>query len=357
MPTHASQPERILLVRPSALGDVCRSVPVLASLNAKWPGAEIDWLVQDTFADAVRHHPALHAVVPFPRKALGRTSKRGNLLPSIRWMNTHLRAHQYDLVVDAQGLFRSGLFTWWTRAPRRIGDANARETAGMFYTERHRVPTDMHTVDRMLKLLELAGIEPIADMRLHTDPGESAWVERELPEPYVVLAPTSRWVAKQWPSSRFAELARTLLDDDPARRVVLVGGPGEAAQVPELVELAASESRVVNLIGTTSVGRLMAVIELAQLVVANDSAALHMAVGFGRPIVALFGPTRVDRVGPYRVGPSRVGSKQAEPNQRDADVLQQVTEHDTLDHKEPANRVLMDRITTAEVLAACRARL
>ena len=315
---------------------------MLASLKRKWPDARVDWLVQDTFADAVRHHPALHAVVPFPRKALGRTSKRGNLLPSIRWMNTHLRAHRYDLVVDAQGLFRSGLFTWWTRAPRRVGDANARETAGMFYTERHRVPTDLHTVDRMLRLIELAGIEPTPDMRLYADPEASAWVERELPGGYVVLAPTSRWVAKQWPAARFAQLARTLLDDAPDRRVVLVGGPGEDAQVPELTELAASEPRVVSLIGTTSVAHLMAVIERAQLFVANDSAALHMAVGFDRPAVALFGPTRVDRVGPY---------------QRDADVLQHATEHDTLDHKDPANRALMDRISAEEVLDACRSRL
>jgi ADP-heptose:LPS heptosyltransferase len=100
---------------------------------------------------------------------------------------------------------------------------------------------------------------------------------------------------------------------------------------------------VIDRVGRTSVGELMALIERAALVVANDSAALHMAVGMQRPIVALFGPTRTERVGPYG---------------READVLQHVTVYDRRDHKDDrAGRELMERIAVDEVEEAVLSRL
>ncbi len=337
-------PEKILIIRPSALGDVCRSVPVLASLKGAFPEASIDWLVQDSFADAVRGRPDLNEIVPFNRAALGRSSRRGNLAPTWR-LAADLRRAGYHMVVDAQGLFRSGFFAGATGAERRIGYRNARELGWVFYNERHAVDRSLHSVDRMLGLLERAGIEPVQDMRLFSPREGRTWVGREHPElsegGYVVLAPTSRWKAKQWPDARFAELCGRLLAEGTAR-ILLVGAPGEEAQCPELVRLCEREPRVLNLIGGTDIGGLMALIERCDLLVANDSAALHMGVGFDRPLVALYGPTRVNLVGPY---------------QRERDVIQHVEPGDPMDHKTDANRSLMERIGVDEVFSACADRL
>ncbi len=339
------EPSRIIIIRPSALGDVCRSVPVLASLRAAYPDATIDWLVQDTFADAVRYHPMLDGVVEFPRKKLGISSKRGNPLPSIAWMNDSLRPNpRYDLVLDAQGLFRSALFSRWTGATRRVGYRNAQELGHLFYTDAFRVNRERHAVDRMLSLVQASGVEPVRDMRLYTDPVERArsdaqpWSQGR----YAVLAPTSRWPGKQWPADRFTELARRLLARG-AERVVIVGGPSEQAQIAPLLRWAAHEPRAIDLVGATSISRLMAVIERAALVVANDSAALHMAVGFDRPLVGLFGPTRIGLVGPYR---------------RRRDVIQHTRPADRFDHKVGTlGLAMMRRITISEVLGACTERL
>lgn len=342
-------PERILLIRPSALGDVCRSVPVLASLRAAFPAAAIDWLVQDSFTDAVRHHPALNGVVAFPRRELGASSRRGNLLPTLAWMQQELRTRpRYDLTIDAQGLFRSALFARWTGARRRVGYRNAAECGAIAYNERFGIPPAWHAVDRMLGLIEAMGIEPVRDMRLYTAPEQASWVDQQ---PWshapsgrgcIVLAPTSRWPGKQWPADRFTKLARMLIGST-GRQVVIVGGPGERDQIRPLLEWAAQDDRVTDLVGETSIGRLMAVIERAGLVVANDSAALHMAVGFDRPLVALFGPTRVHLVGPYR---------------READVLQRCHTGDRFDHKDAVNGTpMMERLTVQEVFDASLARL
>ena len=337
-------PAKILLIRPSALGDVCRTVPVLASLKRAWPDAEIDWLVQDDFVDAIRAHPALRRAVPFPRRELGRALRRGRLREPLAWIRA-LRHERYNLVLDAQGLFRSGFLSRATGARRRVGHRAAREFAWLFYTDRERGSEGRHTVDRMLALLPVLGVEAGQDMQLVAPPEDrhAAASDARLAGKYIVLAPTSRWPGKQWPADRYDSVAEHLLDSGAAQRIVIVGGPGEREQCLPLLDRASRDDRIIDLVGSTSIGRLMAVIERASLVVANDSAALHMAVGFDRPLVALFGPTRTDLVGPYR---------------RDADVLQVIEPGDRFDHKDDARGLaMMERITTESVVEACLDRL
>ncbi|MGQ0627028.1 MAG: glycosyltransferase family 9 protein, partial [Phycisphaerales bacterium] len=317
----APVPERVLLIRPSALGDVCRTVPLVASMKAVWPETQIDWLVQEGFEDAVRAHPAVRTVVSFPRQQ------------AKRWWTLHawqglaglvhtLRAAQYDLVIDAQGLARSGALTRLTGSPLRVGPSDGREGSPLAYSMRVDVQgAGAHTVERMLALVAALGVPVRRDMALYP-PSEDAEAVTRDPRlsggPFAVLAPTSRWPGKRWPAARFAELATALLASGSVATLAVVGGSAEREQCGPLLSLAARDSRVVDLIGQTSVGRLMAVISQSTLVVANDSAALHMAVGLSRPYVGLFGPTEVARVGPF----GGVGL-----------VLQHRTPNDTLDHK------------------------
>jgi len=124
----------ILLVRPSALGDVCRTVPVLASLRRAYPDARIDWLVRDSFIDAVRAHPALDSAIPLERIAYSKQLKRLTLNKFRRWLRD-LAAPQYDMAFDCQGLFRSGFLAWASGAPRRVGLSNARELGWLWLNE------------------------------------------------------------------------------------------------------------------------------------------------------------------------------------------------------------------------------
>ncbi|MEL7473394.1 MAG: glycosyltransferase family 9 protein, partial [Planctomycetota bacterium] len=241
------------------------------------------------------------------------------------------RRQRYDLVIDAQGLLRSGVFAWATRAPRRIGHADAAEGGAWWLTERVASDPALHTVDRMMSLLEPLRVPAVMDLCLHTPPTDIVTPD----EPYVVVAPTSRWASKRWPIERYDALAERLRSN---YRVVVVGGPGERPQCAPLLHRATHDPRVIDCVGQTSVGGLMRLIERSSLVVANDSAALHMAVGFDRPTVALFGPTRVDHVGPYG---------------READVIQHVRPDEQLDHKRDEQVEVMRRINVDEVLDAC----
>jgi hypothetical protein len=181
-------------------------------------------------------------------------------------------------------------------------------------------------------------------MRLYTMPGDRIGLDpRLVATPYAVLAPTSRWPGKRWPADRFAALAKAILDDARLGAVALVAAANERDQCGPLLDLARHDNRIIDLIGHTDVGRLMAVIERSSLVVANDSAALHIAVGFGRPLLGLYGPTRTDLVGPY---------------QHEADVIHGSGNASRLSHKDAeAGAAAMRTIDTQSVIAAALDRI
>lgn len=308
-PAHRSEAAegrpRILIIRPSALGDVARSVPALVTLRHRHPEAHIDWLVHEAYADVVRPHPALDGVVLFPRGRFAAVHRSPfAAFEFISWIR-RLRAEAYDIVIDLQGLFRSGLFTRLTGAERRVGYANARELAWLGYNHRHRVEGSLHSVDRMLALLECEGYEPLHDTQLYVDQADLKWLDEwrdaHLKEdlPYACVAPTAKWGCKCWPIERFAQAAQRLLDSGrEVAHIVVLAGPDERERVQPLIEHIYPRAAVS--FPSTTVGRMMALISRARLVLCNDSAALHVAVGFGRPAVGVFGPTDPALVGPYR---------------------------------------------------------
>ncbi len=289
-------PLRILLIRPSALGDVARSAPVLASLRAAYKDAHIAWLLSEGFEDVVRAHPALSEIVAFPRRRLRRWWTPRGLRDSFAYCRA-LRG-RFDLVIDAQGLFRSGIFAWSTGARRRVGFRDAREGGWIFSNERIRIPSDaasQHAVGRMLALLEGARIPAIADARLYT-PSDSKerWHDFARKEgvsgKIAILASTSRWASKDWPRERWSELAEALI----ARgfdRVLYTGTANERTAVAAAMPQGRARQLAIDLAGRIDLGTMMAAIEASELVIANDSAAMHIAAGLQRPLLGLFGPT------------------------------------------------------------------
>lgn len=308
-------------------------------------------MVNRAFRPAIENHPALDSIIEFPRSEIGRWLRAADWDSLQHWLDTlapdpTTGTARFDLVVDLQGLFRSGFMTWWTRAPHRIGFADARELGWLGYNRRVRVPASAGHVDRYLHLLASIGVEPVPDLRLY--PGESARnkiaADPALRGRYVLLAPTTRGAGRAWPADRYGELARQLL----ARSKVLgMDGVVVSGLETERSELTPILNRpapgLIDRVGATDIPGLMAMIERAALVVCNDSAAMHLAVAFARPLVALLGPTRVETAGPYR---------------RAADVICHRRPGENVRHRDVApSRALMERITVPEVMDACIARL
>lgn len=296
---------RILLVKPSSLGDVVHALPVLNGLRHRYPEARIDWLIGSTFAPLLEGHPAISNLIPFDRRKFGGMARRpGVAVEFVRFLN-RLRRTRYELVVDLQGLFRSGFISWTTRAPIRIGFRDAREGARRFYTHHlSPLPADTHAVDRNYAVADMLGFSdvPVAfplpvgpDMRrsadrLLEDSGSSS--------PLILIAPGARWETKRWPVDRFAAVTDALTTR--GARCVIVGSPDESARCAEI----ASRCRTapLNLAGRTSLPELVATVDRADLVLCHDSAVAHLAVAVETPVVCITGPTNPARTGPYRGG-------------------------------------------------------
>src|SRR5277367_6748577 len=140
---------KILIIKPSALGDIVQALPVLTGLRRRWPDAQIDWIINDTLREILDGHPCLNKVILYPRKRWNSPSR----LPEIWRWGRRLRQEQYDITIDLQGLFRSGLMTWAANSKRRLGLASAREGSRALYNE-FIADTALSAAERYLTCLE-----------------------------------------------------------------------------------------------------------------------------------------------------------------------------------------------------------
>ncbi len=287
----------ILIIKPSALGDIVLALPALHALRTHFKESHITWLVRPEFAPLLRDHPELNDVMLFDRKNLNTPKQVLALVRTLR------RSH-FDLVFDFQGLFRSAFLARVSGSALRYGLANARECAPWFYTHRVKPDTDnLHLVDLYLKITQQAGapkapaqfILPDTDADKHTVFG--LLKEKAIdPTRYAVFIPGSAHDTKCWPHARFAQLAEKL-HHDYGLPVVAIGTESEAPAIDQIVQ--AAQAPVTNLAGQTNLKTLCALLRHARLVISNDTGPGHIASALGVPLVMLFSWSNPARIYPY----------------------------------------------------------
>lgn len=294
----ASSDKRILLIKPSSLGDIVHTLPVVSAIKAQWPGSHLTWLVKRQWAGLVERVEGIDHV--------------WSVDPTARsWITQGLalRAERFDLAIDLQGLFRSGILARLSGAPMRIGFANGREGSPWFYTHRVSVPdSNIHAVDRYLLLAAALGISL---------PGKARFAFRLLDEdltavrelfqrhdysidkPWVAMNVGARWLTKRWPLTSFAAVADQLYESYRAP-VVIIGSADDRLDVDRVQSLMTRPC--MNLSGEVPLRCLPALLSKATVMITNDSGPMHIAAACGVPVVAMFGPTSATRTGPYGTG-------------------------------------------------------
>ncbi|MGH7137754.1 MAG: lipopolysaccharide heptosyltransferase II, partial [Pirellulales bacterium] len=293
----------ILLIKPSAVGDIVHTLTVLVRLRERFPDARIDWFITPENADLVRHHPALSDVVLFDRRRYSRFGRDWPATKGVVNLFRTLRRNQYDLVIDLHGQLRSALFTIATGAAVRIGFEKTREGAWLVYS--HHIPLlseSVHAVDRYLWLGHVLGFEAgVPDFRIYLPPTIESRVDEllarhGLPDrPLALVVPGTVWQTKHWRVEGFAGVARHLLRRNFA--VVLGGAPKDRERVRQVAALC---PEACDLAGHTTLAEMIALVRRSAVCVTNDSGSMHLAVAFDRPLVSVFGPTSAVLTGPYR---------------------------------------------------------
>lgn len=304
------EPNRVCLIKPSSLGDVVHATPVLSALRERWPNAHIAWVVNHGLLGLIDGLPELDEVIAFNRAAM-QPSLRG-VCQFARFLS-RLGQRGFDVAIDLQGLFRSGLMTRATGAPIRVGCSDAREGATFFYT--HRVPMprgETHAVDRLLHVASALGANIAAPrFQVATTPEDIQWARRllgGLRGPRVVINVGARWQTKRWPAAHFATVGRYAVERRRAS-LIAVGAPEDRPLV-EALKLALEPIPILDLCGRTSLPNLAALAAACDLFLSNDTGPLHVAAAAGAPVVAVFTCTNPALTGPYtpnaRVVPSHV---------------------------------------------------
>jgi lipopolysaccharide heptosyltransferase I len=289
------------LLKPSSLGDIAQTLPVLAALRRRFPRAKISWVVNKSYASLLRPIPQLDEVIEFDRDSFRRQGFHA-VFPSVDFLKS-LAQRRFDLVIDLQGLFRSGAMAWATRATHRIGLASAREGSALFYTDVvDDLPLQQNAVERYWKVIEAFGMgESVKEFPLGLSIEERAWARStlaDLPRPILAIHAGARWATKRWPADRFAEAADASLAGSGS--VLLVGGPGDE---PIAEEIKGRLHRTVrDLTGKTNLRQLVAILEQVDLLLTNDSGPMHLAAALGTPTVSLFTCTDPNRAAPFGAG-------------------------------------------------------
>jgi heptosyltransferase I len=294
---------KILILKPSSLGDVIHALPVLRLLRSHWPDSRVYWWLDTNLIPLLEKDPDVAGIFAFERKRWAAPHHWPEIVSSV----ADMRQHHFDLSIDLQGLARSGMFAWLADAGLSVGLDNlregSREGARAFYDlVPPRARPQTHAVDRYLAVLPLLNVpvhwnfEWLPCRPAAVESVRQKWAPGREGARWIVLLPGGRWDNKRWPAPYFIELAKRLREM-PAVRLVVLGSKEEqplgeqiAAAVPELC---------MNLAGATSLDEMIEWIRLSRLVITNDTGPMHVAAALGRPVIAIFGPTDPHNTGPY----------------------------------------------------------
>ena len=312
---NADAPERdvaggLVALRLGALGDVANTLPAVAVLRRGLPEAHVVWIVEEGSRDLVAATGLVDEIIVFPRRALAQHFRRpwtwhrgfAGFMAFIRL----LRERRYDCILDFQGNLKSGLITFLSGCPAKIGFARGHCREGNWlFTNLQALPSRkrMPRAEKNAALAQvvLPGIElgPVPLPVNAEKAGQAAAFTAEFPArgPLVVMHPgTSAFGEfKRWPAERYGALAARLTARFNARCAV-TWGPSERALAEEVVAASNGAARPGPAL---DIPGLIELLRIADLVVAADTGPLHVAALLQRPIVALYGPKDPEIYGPY----------------------------------------------------------
>lgn len=291
---------RILVVKVSSLGDVVHNMPLIHDLRARWPGCEIDWVVEEGYVDLVKLLPEVRRVIPFALRRWRKGIYKGAVWREIGAFRAALRQDGYDAVIETQGLLKTAVVARVaSRHPGApiVGLGNATQGSGyepaarLFYSDPVRVPRQTHSVRRSRLLgAALTGLEPAEPPRffgpaaasLHV--GDPLWAE--LPARYAVCFHATAGAKKKWPLESWHAVGRRLRDE--GLDVLLPWGNEAERQAAAAIAAGIPGARVLP---RFSVMQGFGLINRAEVVVGVDTGLVHIAAALCRPTVEIYTAT------------------------------------------------------------------
>lgn len=281
---------RVLIVKVSSLGDVIHTLPAVTDAYRARKDITFDWVVEENFVEVPGWHPAVENVIPVAFRRWRRNIVKTYMNNEFRAFKRALQSVHYDLVIDAQGLIKSGVISRLSKG-LTIGLSNRtiREPmATLFYNKVYSVPWTEHAVDRVRQLFSRAlqyeydadridyGID--LDRIRSNDPRGD--------QKKVVFLHGTTWKTKHWPEMYWRQLAE--IATNAGFRVVLPWGNEEEKQRAKFI---ANANPMVDVLDKQSLSGVAHHIQQSSGVIAVDTGLGHLAAALAKPTVSLYGPT------------------------------------------------------------------
>lgn len=304
---------RILIVRLSAIGDVLHATSVVHSLRRHCPDCHIAWLASPPADNLLEGNPDIDELLVWDRRRFDKAfaqKKFGTAWRCLQEARTMLQAHSFDIALDIQGLFLSGLLTYFSRAPRRIGIRERHEGNFLFMTEMAPASPSRHKIHRYMTALAPLGISP-KDFRpgliLPVPESRQAWARHFWQEhgveagnparPLLLVNIRTTWPDKNWPAENFGRALAPLPD---SIQIVFTGAPNDVSYIQKAQQALGRPS--ISIAAQTSLAELAALFSLADLLLTGDTGPLYIAEAVGLPTLSLWGPTHPGIYGPLTAG-------------------------------------------------------
>ena len=283
---------RVLVVKTSSLGDVLHTLPALTDAAQQRPGIRFDWVVEEAFVEVPAWHAAVDTVIPVALRRWKHGPLRALLTGEPQAAVRRLRARQYDLVIDAQGLMKSAVVTRLVRGPRAGLDRNsAREpVAARAYNRKFSIARQQHAVQRVRQLFAAALGYTVPDVL--PDYGIRQQITRQGEGPCLVFLHGTTWSTKHWPEEYWTELASMA-----ARQGLQVRLPWGSEVEQQRAARIAAVHPAVAVLPRMQLGELATLIAGASGVVGVDTGLVHLAAALETPCITLYGSTDPGLIG------------------------------------------------------------
>ncbi len=289
----------ILVVRKSSLGDVVMTTPILEYFKRVLPSCKITFLVDYKYAALLRGHKYIDNLLEI--KWEENEKKPFALLKEIIKTVKTLRKTYFDMAFDLQGLFRSALFLYLSKAKKKYARGN---WAFLTATLPHKKKLAKHNVEQNYEITSLAGLEKINRIKQNIensaadiDLSEIANTHLQSFEKVILVNPSARWETKKIPPVTLSQTCN-LISEKIRSHFFVLGTTGELQTAKEIYENI--NAKKTFLCGKLNLNELAGVIKKSALIITADSGPMHMASALNIPLVAVFGPTHPIRTGPYQ---------------------------------------------------------
>ncbi|WP_323587052.1 lipopolysaccharide heptosyltransferase I [Aliarcobacter butzleri] len=281
--------KRIAIIKLSAMGDIIHAMVALQYIKRKYPNLQIDWFVESTFAPILENNPDINQIIKLDLKSIKKDKKE--IINQIKLIKKYEK-NSYDLVIDAQGLIKSAIVSFFL-GKNRVGfskNSTREKLASFFYTKRVDIAYDKNAIERNVKILSQAlNFEITKDDILNKKPFLFYKNENEVMYEYlskdkknVLFVIGASWPSKMYSKEKFAKIINNLDEN------CLITWGNEAEK--DIADFIANISKA-KVLPKLDLNSLKAIMSKVDLVIGNDTGPTHMAWALNIPSITLFGNT------------------------------------------------------------------